>query len=144
VEARLSRGEARNAAAREQLRPLAPGERPLAVLVATAVTAALAVANVVLFALGTKVGGSRPTFAQVAGPTLILGVAAWGTWRLRYWAVVGVEALLCLGILFFSLLALRAENVGSVLIALALIVPAGALFWFLIRAMARIQMTQQR
>ena len=141
VEPRLSRSEARNVAARAALRPLRPGERPAAVVAGAVVAAALALANVVLYALGAKIGGQRPSLAQVAGPALILGVAAWGMWRLRYWAVLGVEALLCLGILFFSLLALRAENLASVLVALALIAPCGALFWFLIRAMARIQIS---
>jgi hypothetical protein len=44
---------------------------------------------------------------------------------------------------FFSLFALRAENVKSVLFVLAIIIPSGTLFWFLIRAMARIQMPER-
>jgi hypothetical protein len=64
-------------------------------------------------------------------------------WYRKYWAVLGVEALLGLIIVFFSLLALRAENFQSVAIALAVIVPSAALFWFLIKAMARIQMPER-
>jgi hypothetical protein len=141
--ARESRSEAKNAAVREQLEPLEEGERPLAVTIGAVVTLVLGVANIVLFAFGVKVGGQKPTVSGIAGPTLIMFVAAYGMWRKRYWAVLGVEALLGLIIVFFSLLALRAENVVSVLVALAVIVPSGVLFWFLIRAMARIQMPER-
>jgi hypothetical protein len=138
-----SRSEAKNAAAREKLEPLEPGERPLAVTIGAVVAAALALANIVLYAAGVKVAGQKPSVSGIAGPTLIMAVAAYGMWRARYWAVLGVEALLALIILIFSLLAVQAENVHSVLIAAAVIAAAGTLFWFLIKAMARIQMPER-
>ena len=140
---RMSRTEQKNAAARERLEPLEEGERPLAVTIGAVATFALGAANIVLFAFGLKVAGQKPTVSGIAGPTLIMFVASYGMWRKRYWAVLGTEALLALIIVIFSLLALRAENVKSVLIALAVIVPCGALFWFLIKAMARIQMPER-
>jgi hypothetical protein len=143
AEARTSRSELKNAAAREQLSPLEEGERPLAVTIGAVVALLLGLANIVLFAAGVKVGGQKPSVSGIAGPTLIMFVAAWGMWLRKYWAVLGVEALLGLIIVFFSLLALRAENFQSVAIALAVIVPSAALFWFLIKAMARIQMPER-
>jgi hypothetical protein len=142
-ERRPSRSEAKNAAAREQLKPLEEGERPLAVTIGAIVALALGLANVVLYFAGVEVGGEKPTVSGIAGPTLIMLVAAWGMWRKKYWAVLGVEALLGLIIVFFSLLALRAENVKSLAIALAVIVPSGVLFWFLVKSMARIQMPER-
>jgi multisubunit Na+/H+ antiporter MnhC subunit len=67
-------------------------------------------------------------------------LVAYGMWKAKYWAVLGMHALLAILILVFSLLAVKAENVFELLIALAVIGSAGTLFWFLIKAMARIQM----
>ena len=73
-----------------------------------------------------------------------MGVAAWGMWRARYWAVLGMQAPLGILMLIFSVLVLTASNVLTVVISIAVIAPAGALFWFLIKAMARIQMPERR
>jgi hypothetical protein len=139
----MSRSEQKNAEARAKLEPLAPGERPLAVTIGAVVALLLGLANIVLYIAGVKVGGQKPQLSGVAGPTLIMFVAAYGMFRAKYWAVLGVEALLGIIIVFFALLAMRAENVKSLAIALAVIVPSGALFWFLIKAMGRIQMPER-
>jgi hypothetical protein len=55
-----------------------------------------------------------------------------------------MEALLGLMIIVFSLLAVMASNIQSALIALAIVVAAGTLFWYLVKAMARIQMPERR
>jgi hypothetical protein len=55
-----------------------------------------------------------------------------------------MEAILGIVMLIFSVLVLTASNIVTVLISVAVIVPAAALFWFLIRAMARIQMRERR
>jgi hypothetical protein len=112
------------------------------VTVAALVAAALAVSNLVLYAAGTKIHGRSP------GPggllfTVVLGAAAVGMWRARYWAVLGFQALLALIVLIFSLLLLRARNVEAVVLPLAVIGPGGWLFWKLVRAMARIQMPRR-
>ena len=65
---------------------------------------------------------------------------AWGMWRAKYWAVLGFQALLALAILVVALALTVASDVLTVVICLAVIVPAGTLFWFLIKALARIQM----
>jgi hypothetical protein len=51
-----------------------------------------------------------------------------------------MQALLGLLIVILSLVLFTAANVWGVLLILAIVLPAGALFWFLIKAMARIQM----
>ena len=61
-------------------------------------------------------------------------------WQARYWAVLGMQALLGLLIVILSLVLVTAEDVWGVLLILAIIVPAGTLFWFMVKAMARIQM----
>jgi multisubunit Na+/H+ antiporter MnhC subunit len=65
-------------------------------------------------------------------------------WKAKYWAVLGMQALLALIILVFSLFLVQAENVKSALIALAVVVAGGVLFWKMVGAMARIQMPERR
>ena len=140
---RPSRSEAKNAAARAQLEPLEPGERPTAVTVGAVVAGILAVGNIVLYAFGVKVSGQKPSVSGIAGPTLIMAACCWGMWRAKYWAVLGMEALLGLLIIIFALLLATAENLQSVLIAVAVILAAGTLFWKLVKGMARIQMPER-
>ena len=141
---RSSRSEAKNAAARASLEPLREGERPRAVTVAALVATALALANVVWFLAGAKIGGKRPAAVGVLSYSALMGTAAWGMWRAKYWAVLGMQAILAILIVGFSVFLLRFSTVWDILIALAVIVPSGALFWFLVKAMARIQMPQRR
>jgi hypothetical protein len=140
---RASRSEAKNAAVRAELEPLEPGARPGAVTVGAVVATVLAIGNLVLFAAGVKVGGQKPEVSGIAGPTLIMAVCAWGMWRAKYWAVLGMEALLGIVIIIFAVLLAAAGNVQSVAIAIAVILAAGILFWKLVKAMARIQMPQR-
>jgi hypothetical protein len=141
---RPSRTEAKNAAARASLEPLREGERPLAVTVGAVVAALFAVANIVAWFAGAKIGHRRPAAPGIFSYSILMGIAAWGMWRGRYWAVLGMEAILGILILIFSVLVLTAVNITTVVISIAVIVPASLLFWFLIRAMARIQMPQRR
>ena len=140
---RESRSEAKNAAVRAELDPLEQGERPGAVTVGAVVATVLAVGNVVLYIAGVKVSGQKPTVQGIAGPTLIMAVCAFGMWRAKYWAVLGMEALLGLVIIIFGLLLATAENLRAVLVSVAVIGVSGWLFWKLVKAMARIQMPKR-
>jgi hypothetical protein len=142
ADGRQSRSEAKNAAARARLAPLRAGERPLAVTVGALVLAALSIANVVWFATGSEIGGSHEP--RVLAYSVLTGIIAAGMWRVRYWAVLLMQALLTIAMLLFSLLAMEASNVRSALLCLVVIVAAGALFWSLVKAMARIQMPEPR
>ena len=136
------RGRAKDEAARAALKPLPPGERPTAVTVAAIVAGVLFVANLVALAFGFRSGETRELVSTVLGAVL-LGVMAVGMWRARYWAVLGMQALLALTILFGSLALIAAANVAAAILALAIIGLAGTLFWFLVKAMARIQMPER-
>jgi hypothetical protein len=139
-----SRSERRNAEARAALVPLEEGERPLAVTVAAVLAGGLVVANVALAVGGYEIQGKKPAAAGVIVFTALLLAMAIGLWRVRYWAVLGMEALLAITMLLFSLALPFASNVRAVVVSLAVLIPAAALFWFLIRAMARIQMPDRR
>jgi hypothetical protein len=138
-----SRSEQKNIEARAALVPLKPGERPTAVTVGAIVAAALGVMNVVLYLAGTEIDGERPQAVGVLAFSALMLTAAWGMWRVRYWAVLGMQTLLGLLIVILSLVLVTARNLWGVLLLLAVIVPVGTLFWFMIKAMARIQMPRR-
>jgi peptidoglycan/LPS O-acetylase OafA/YrhL len=135
--------EKRNEAAREKLDPLEPDERPLIVTVGAIISGAIAISVIVAYALGAEVNGDRPPLLQVIVPALLMGVMSVGMWQVRYWAVLGFQAVLALLIIAAALGAVSASTVGPILGNLALIAIAGTLFYFMIRAMARIQMPER-
>jgi hypothetical protein len=139
-----SRSELKNAEARAKLVPLREGERPTAVTVAAIVAVSLVIANIALAVGGYKIHGTKPALPGVIVFTLLLGAMAIGLWRSRYWAVLGMEALLGITMTLFGLALPFAANLRAVFVSLAVLVPAAVLFWFLVRAMARIQMPERR
>jgi hypothetical protein len=141
MESGYAKAEERNQEAREALAPLAEGERPLVVSIGAVVAALIAVSILAGYLAGTEVSGEKPRLAQVLAPALLMGIMAWGMWRARYWAVLGFQLILVF--LIFSAvygLALQAATVGQVLATLALLAVAGTFFFFMVKAMARIQM----
>ncbi|HEX6115454.1 MAG TPA: hypothetical protein VFY99_00035 [Solirubrobacterales bacterium] len=126
--------------AREALEPLREGERPTVVTVGAVISAVIAVSVLVAYALGAEVDGERPPVTAVLAPAALLGMMAYGLWRARYWAVLGFQALLVILILATSLGLLQAVKFEQVIGNLALLAAAGVLFWFMIKAWARIQM----
>jgi hypothetical protein len=134
------RSAAKDAAVRASLTPLRPGERPRAVTVAAVLALALALINAGAYLAGSQIAGQRPQLVAVAAPVLLLLLLAWGMWRARYWAVLTMQVLLAVLITLFAVLGVFAENARSALLALAVVSGAGTLFWFLVKAMARIQM----
>jgi hypothetical protein len=104
----------------------------------------LGLANVILFAAGYEVENSEQSGVGVLIFAALMAAAAIGMWQCRYWAVLGFEALLGVAVIFAALSLLVASNVAAVLLCLAIIAIASPLFWFLIRAMARIQLPSRR
>jgi hypothetical protein len=121
------------------LTPLAPGERPRALLVAVAVASLLALGVLVSVATVhdlSRHGGSLPGGIFLAAVLLAL---AFGMYRRRYWAVLGFQALLAFQAIVTSLALVVAETwLAAVLCALSIGL-AGWLFWKLVRVMGRIQ-----
>jgi hypothetical protein len=142
-----ARSRAKNDAARAALRPLAPGERPTAVTVGAIAAVLLAASNVIAMIAGWNSLAGDTDQGRAATFTilwsLILLVVAWGMWRSRYWAVLGMQTLLGITIILASLSLITASNIGSVLILVVILAAAGALFWFMVKAMARIQMPER-
>jgi hypothetical protein len=130
--------------ARERLVPLEASERPIAVTIGAVIATGMGLSTVVLFALGVEVQGSD---ARSAGTLvyagLMLSMAA-GMWLGRYWAVLGFQTLLAFGIVIWALLLTRAETVLGALLATGVIAAMGTMFWFLVKALARIQMPDRR
>jgi hypothetical protein len=129
--------------ARAALVPLEPGERPTAVTVGAIASAVLAIVftvSAVLAIAGVDAGGRdiKPL------PIIVFGGVLWsmtiGMWRSRYWAVLGFQTVLLLVMLAsaFGLVVVNSvfQAVGTTL----LLAGSGTLFYFMIRAMARIQM----
>ena len=144
MERGYARAEERNQEARENLPPLAEGERPLVVTIGAVIAALVAISILAGYLAGVEVEGDKPRLAQVLAPALIMGVMAWGMWRARYWAVLGFQLILVF--LIFSAifgLAVQASTVAQFAATLGLLAVAGTFFFFMVKAMARIQMPQR-
>ena len=113
---------------REALHPLAPGERPLAVTIGALIAALIGAGNLIAWLAGAKVAGKHPAAGGIILFSLIMLVCAGGMWRLRYWAVLGFEALLAIIVLLFTLLLTCASNLLGFLIPIVVISGGGLLF----------------
>jgi hypothetical protein len=141
MERGYARAEERNQEVRENLEPLEEGERPLVVTIGAVLAGLICISILVGYLAGVEVEGDKPRLAQVLAPALIMGVMAWGMWRARYWAVLGFQLLLVF--LIFSAvfgLAAQAASVGQIAATLGLLAVSGSFFYFMVKAMARIQM----
>ncbi|HEX5989642.1 MAG TPA: hypothetical protein VFY75_05470 [Solirubrobacterales bacterium] len=136
-----AKAEQRNQEAREALQPLAEGERPTVVTIGAIVAALISLSIVIGYATGVEVNGEQPKLPQVVAPAVIMGVMAWGMWHARYWAVLGFQLMLVIVLFsaFFGLV-VGASSVGQVIGTVALLAGAGTFFFFMVKAMARIQM----
>ena len=144
MERGYARSRAKSDEARAALKPLPKGERPTAVTVGAIVLFVVVVVNVGLFAAGVKIGSQRPNAFGVALYSGVLLLTGWGMWRARYWAVLGMQTLLAITLILACLaLVLGTPDALAVVALLAIIAAAGTLFWFLIKAMARIQMPER-
>ncbi len=139
------RYEERNAEARAKLEPLEEGERPKAVTVGAIASAVLAIVFTVSAGLaiaGVDAGGRhiKPL------PIIVFGIVLWamtvGMWRARYWAVLGFQTVLLLVMLASAFGLVVVSSVVQAVGTTLLLAGSAALFYFMIRAMARIQMPE--
>jgi hypothetical protein len=119
--------------------PLGEEERPLALLLAVAVSGLLA-AGVVVGALSvhdlSRHGGSLPGAVFLA--VTFAGLAQ-GMYRRRYWAVLGFEALLAFQIIVTSLALVVASTLLAAGICVLSVGLSSWLFWKLVGVLGRIQ-----
>jgi hypothetical protein len=138
------RYEERNADARAKLEPLAPGERPRAVTIGAilaALLAAIMTGSTGVAILGSvEVDGKEPPVVGMVLFAVALWAMVWGMLKMRYWAVLGFQTLLLITLVVAALSLVAFTTVFQLLAALILLGGSGALFYFMIRAMARIQM----
>ena len=135
-----SRSEERNAAVRATLTPLAPGERPWSLKIAVLIALLIGGGDLIAVIISGKfnVGGAHAGPSGVILFSVLMLVCAVGMWQLRYWAVLGFQAILAFVILFFSLLLLRANNVVALVTGLIVVGGGGYLFYKLVRVLSRL------
>ncbi len=152
-EAMSARTEAKNAAAREALEPLREDERPTVVTIGAVISALIAALVIAGYVAGVEVeklgsdgisqGESRAPLLSVLAVAALMATMAYGMWRSRYWAVLGFQALLAIVLVMSSIGLIGAtrwvQGIGNLL----LIAGGGAMFFFMIKAMARIQMPER-
>jgi hypothetical protein len=134
--------ERKDREAREALEPLAAGERPTVVTVAAVICTVLVLLSIAGYALWDVLRDDepRPDTIGVVAFVVMIGAMAYGLWRARYWAVLGFQATLVLVIIASGLNLISALSLFLALGSLILLAGAGTLFYFMIKAMARIQM----
>lgn len=133
-----AKAELKNIAAREALEPIGPENRPRIVLIACAwlLLACISLVVSIVTADGDDATGQR--FGNALMLAVVL-VAIWGTYRLRPWAILGAQTLFALAFVFTILAAVFSDKV---LLSLALAASAlitGAIFYRMIKVMARVQ-----
>lgn len=128
--------EERTAEIQATLEPIPEGVRPLPLQVGTFTAIALGLVNLVLAITGHSGRGGAGTLLVYCA---LMFAAAYGMWTKRYLAVLLFQILLAVLVVFFFLFLLRASSVGDVALSLAVMLPAGALFWKLVRVLARLQ-----
>jgi hypothetical protein len=146
MKAGYAKAEFKNQAVRESLEPLAPGERPTVVTVGAIFAAVVAAifwtsAAVALFT-GAEVNGVQPNIFQLAGTASVMTLMTYGMWKARYWAVLGFQMLLVLFIIAAIAGLVVAGTLLQMFSTLALTIGLSVMFWFMVKAMARIQMPQ--
>ncbi len=144
MQAGYAKAEEKNQRVRESLEPLARGERPTVITVGAvfcAVMAAIAWSSAgVALITGAEVDGVRPNVAQLALTGLITTALAWGLWKAKYWAALGFQVLLLLLLIVGVGGLVLAGTLAQAVTTVVLLVLLGAMFWFMVKAMARIQM----
>jgi hypothetical protein len=127
---------------RATLKPLAPGERPWPVKISVAIALVLGTTNLVLFIAGAKpkVGGQQPHLAEILIFSGLMLMCALGMWMMRYWALLGFQTLLAIGLVGFCLALVRVTSLVWALVCVVVIAAGGFLFYKLVRVLSRVQM----
>ncbi len=144
----VTRSEVRNERVREELEPLAAGERPGVVTIGAVLSILIALSIVIAWIAGVKVQvgntdiSERPSAFQVFPPAILFAVMGYGMLRARYWAVLGFQAVMAIIMIGAFLTLIAATSIFQAVSTLVVLVVAGTLFWFTVKALARIQMPE--
>jgi hypothetical protein len=146
----VSRSELRNEKAREELEPLGEGERPRVVTIGAVLSLLIAASILIawLARVEVQVGNTdiseRPSAFQVFPPAILFAVMGYGMLRARYWAVLGFEAVMAIIMIGAFITLIAATSAFQAISTLLVLIVAGALFWFTVKALARIQMPEPK
>ena len=88
-------------------------------------------------------GEEAPAVAGTLLVSAVLAALAYGMWKARYGAVLGMQTLLAITIVFSSVGLVTATSLWAAVLLVLMIAAAGTLFWFLVKAMARLQMPER-
>ena len=127
---------------RAGLKPLDPGERPWPVKISIVLAVVLGVVNLGLFLAGAKpkVGGRQPHLVEILIFSGLMLMCAIGMWKMRYWALLGFQTLLAIGVVGFCLALVRVSSLVWALVCVVVIAGGGFLFYKLVRVLSRVQM----
>ena len=127
---------------RAGLKPLDPGERPWPVKVSVVLAVVLGVVNLGLFLAGAKpkVGGRQPHLVEILIFSGLMLMCAIGMGKMRYWALLGFQTLLAIGLVGFCLALVRVSSAVWALVCVLVIAGGGFLFYKLVRVLSRVQM----
>lgn len=135
MEAGYARAEQRNATLRAGLEPLAPGERPPALLISIGLCALLVLRGLWLLVAGSD--DTKPGFIVVL--TAVIAYAGYGMWRQQATATLGWLVFLLVAIIGAFAGLVTFSNVAGLLLSLTVLVLASWLFYKLIRVLGRMQ-----
>jgi hypothetical protein len=144
----VSKSELRNQLARDELTPLDEGERPGVVTIGAVISLLIAASILISWLAGVKVRvantdlSEQPNPFQVFPPAILFAVMGYGMLRTRYWAVLGFQAVMAIIMIGAFITLIAATSVFQALSTLLVLLGAGTLFWFTVKALARIQMPE--
>ena len=142
----MTRSQLKDEVVRERLEPLDEGERPLVVTIGAALSLLIAASIVIAWLAGVEVqvGNTdveeRPNLFQVLPPAILFTVMGAGMLGSRYWAVLGFQAIMAIIMIGAFITLIAATSAFQAISCTVVLVIAGALFWFTVKALARIQM----
>jgi hypothetical protein len=142
--AMTERSERRDREAREKLEPLEHAERPTVVTISAVIAVVIGAGTLIAYLAGATYHGDRPPVVNVIWPVFLMGMAAYGMWRARYWAVLGFDVFLVFVMIVAFIGLIAAKSVLGAVVFVAVLAGAGTLFFFMVKAMARIQMPERR
>jgi len=133
-----ARAEERNARIRDELEPLEPGERPRVLLAALGWIGLLGAGMVLnaILADGDDAAETRLGNLLTAG---LVVIAIAGAWRVKHWALMGVQTILAIATLVGVLAMLGVTKLWVVPLLLLHVGISGYLFFRMVRVLARVQ-----